>query len=143
MKLKVKKLHANAQLPVYGSEGAGCFDLHCCNFQGADLHPGEVTKVPTGLAFEIPEGHCMLLFSRSGHGAKGIRLANSVGVIDSDYRGDVGILMFNDGKEVKSIAPGERVAQAMIIPVPSCSFEEVDELSDTVRGEGGFGSTGK
>lgn len=143
MNLKVKKLHANAKLPVYGSQGAACFDLHYADYMQGDLLPGKVTKVPTGLAFEIPEGHCMLLFGRSGMGAKGIRLANCVGVIDSDYRGEVAVLIFNDSDQIKCIAPGERIAQAMIIPVPACSFEQVSELSDTTRGEGGFGSTGK
>lgn len=139
MQVKVKKLDRDAQLPVYGSEGAACFDLYANNLRGD-------TTYGTGLAFEVPEGHVMLIFSRSGHGYKqGVRLANCVGVIDSDYRGEVSVKLHQDRRDVDiyNAKCGERIAQAMIIPVDHVTFEEVEELSSTERGAGGFGSTGK
>ena len=143
MLVKIKKLSPQAKEPVYGSGGAACFDLHYAGVTNAYVTPGNVSKVPTGLAFEVPKDHVMLLFSRSGHGVKGVRLGNCVGVIDCDYRGEVAALMTNDSREVMTVAPGDRIAQAMILPVQQCMFLEVDELTDTERGEGGFGSTGK
>lgn len=139
MQIKVKKLDPDARLPVYGTNGAGCFDL-------AALSPAEIWEariIRTGLSFEIPEGHVMLIFSRSGHGFKNdVRLANCVGVIDADYRGEVMVKLTNDGTQRFEIEPGDRIAQAMVIPFPRVTFEEVEELSSTERGEGGFGSTG-
>lgn len=141
MKVNVKKLDEQAKLPVYATEGAACFDLYAVN--EAFLSPGDIVKVHTGLAFEVPEGHVMLLFGRSGHASKGLQLANCVGVIDSDYRGQLLVMLRNDTKVPQVIAAGERCAQAMIIPTFDISFEEVDELSNTNRDQGGFGSTGK
>jgi len=137
MQVKVEKLYASAQLPVYGSAGAACFDLYAHNDRGDGVFG-------TGLAFEVPEGHVMLIYSRSGHGFKhGIRLANCVGVIDSDYRGEVVVKLHHDRGGFLPLLCGERIAQAMIVPVDRVTFVESDELSGTERGAGGFGSTGK
>lgn len=138
--VKIKKLHPDAIMPTYGSDGAACFDLNCIGGAYVDSY----YVFDTGLAFEIPEGHVMLVFSRSGHGFNNdIRLANCVGVIDHDYRGEVKVKLRCDslhgGLAVKR---GDRIAQAMIIPYPKVGFVWADELSDTDRGAGGFGSTG-
>ena len=154
MKLKIKKLHPQAKLPTYATEGSACFDLYAATVDGkshipSELHQGYPVTCGTGLSFEIPAGHAMLIFSRSGHGFKhGARLANCVGVIDSDYRGEVAVKLACDQDEVPIewrpllVRPGDRIAQAMIIPVPEIGLELVDELSDTARGDRGFGSTG-
>lgn len=144
MKLKIKKLHPDAITPKYATDGSGCFDFYALVIDGKFIHPQSGRTIRTGLAFEIPEGHVMLIFSRSGHGFKNdVRLANCVGVIDSDYRYEVMVRLTcdneNDGYEVK---PYERIAQGMIVPIPKIEFEEVDSLSETER-VGGFGSTGK
>jgi dUTP pyrophosphatase len=141
MKLKIKPLRPEAYVPAYATVGAACFDIATC--VEATVPAGDAISVATGLAFEIPEGHVMLVFSRSGHGFKsGVRLVNSVGVIDSDYRGELFVGLHNDGVEPFHIAQGDRVAQAMILPVPAVEFEVVDELSITGRNQNGFGSTG-
>lgn len=144
MEVAVKKTNPHAYMPQYASKGAACFDLHACIPNSAhSIHPGDRLMVGTGLAFEVPEGYAMLIYSRSGLGAKhGVRLANSVGVIDSDYRGEVQLPMINDGQMPFSVDHGDRLAQAMIIPVPAVWLHEVQELSSTERGAGGFGSTG-
>lgn len=142
MKVKIKKLHPNAVVPQYATAGAACFDLVCVN--DVMITPGrEHVALKTGLAFEIPEGYVMMVYSRSGHGFKnGIRLANGTGVIDSDYRGEVMVKMHNDGSSALLVTAGERIAQAMIVPVPQVELELVEELSDTARGSSGMGSTG-
>lgn len=156
MKLKFKKLHPAAITPEYATTGAACFDLHCLPAALATpIFPGEANIFRTGLSFEVPAGHVMLIFSRSGHGFKNdIRLSNAVGVIDSDYRGEVLVKLRNDQPGFNPsflvnpseeatftvIHPGDRIAQAMIVPIPTVELEEVDELSDTARGTGGFGS---
>jgi dUTP pyrophosphatase len=142
MQVKIKKLHPLAQTPVYASAGAAAFDLH--SVQAGMLYPhAGCMVIKTGLAFEIPENHVMLVFSRSSHGFKNnVRLANCVGVIDSDYRGEVMVKLMNDGIQMMDVNIGDRIAQGMILPVQQVSFEFADELSDTVRGEQGFGSTG-
>lgn len=138
MKVKVKKLHPDARLPVYATAGAACFDLHAVEDGIVPDHDGK-----TGLAFEVPEGHVMLIYSRSGHGYKhGVRLVNCVGVIDSDYRGEVGCRLTTDRDDLV-VKKGDRIAQAMIVPVDRVEFEMTDKLSDTRRGSGGFGSTGQ
>lgn len=150
MEVKIKKLRADAILPRYATDGSGCFDLFVpTDEQRRLIDEGEAATLPTGLAFEIPEDHVMLVFSRSGHGFKNnVRLSNSVGVVDSDYRGEVGVKLIKDYErrcdpyEKFEINPGDRIAQALIIPVPRVTFIEVDELGETERGEGGFGSTG-
>lgn len=152
IELKVKKLHPDATIPTYATDGSGCFDLHAYlpKPDGADepdqfVAVGMPLKIPTGLAFEIPEGFAMLIYSRSGHGFKSdVRLANCVGVIDQDYTGEVMVKLTRDGESFNpiQIKHGERVAQAMLVPAPRVTFIEVDELSETERGTGGFGSTG-
>lgn len=140
IEVKVKKLSKDAQLPVYATPGAACFDLHSTVY---GLVPRNSSYTfGTGLAFEIPKNFVMLVFSRSGDGFKhGVRLSNCVGVIDSDYRGEVKVKLRSD-EELKQVCKGDRIAQAMVIPAPLVMFQEVDELSDTDRGDGGFGSTG-
>lgn len=141
MKLNIKKLHPAATIPEYASEGAACFDLRCIKAGTVPAKGSEVFH--TGLAFEIPDGWVMHIYSRSGHGFKnGLRLVNCVGVIDSDYRGEIMARIHNDSAIHFDFEPGDRIAQAMIVPVLKCSFEEVAELSETVRGTGGLGSTG-
>lgn len=140
MQVKVKKLHPDAILPQYATSGAACFDLHALT---ESLVIGPVT-LDTGLSFEIPQGYAMMVYSRSGHGFKhGVRLVNCVGVIDSDFRGSVMVRLIADGSGSLVIRKGDRIAQAMIIPVPKVELIEADDLSDTTRGAGGFGSTGQ
>jgi len=140
--VKFVKSHPDAKTPVYSSDGAGCFDLYA--IEDKTIYTGFPETIRTGIKMEIPEGHVMLLFSRSSHGFKNsLRLANCVGVIDSDYRGEINVRMIKDTEGTYEIQKGHRVGQAMIIPIPSVIFEEVNELSETNRGEGGFGSTGK
>jgi len=151
MNLKIKKLHPGATVPKYATDGAACFDLHAviepALFEQTPRYTKPVT-IRTGLAFEVPEGHVMLIFSRSGHGFNfDTRLANGVGVIDSDYRGEVQVKLTRDPRE-ELVPPirfqhGDRIAQAMVLPIPRVAFELVEELSDTQRGAGGFGSTGQ
>lgn len=143
MQVKIKKLHPDAIIPKYATDGSACFDLHSVGDYFIDdiAHTNEV--VATGLSFEVPEGYQMLVFSRSGHAAKNnVRLANCVGVIDSDYRGEVKVLLAADIDARLTIKKGDRIAQAQIMPVHRVSFVEVEELTGTKRGTGGFGSTG-
>jgi len=139
MKIRVKRLHKDAVIPSYATDGSGAFDLTATTKQGQ--------VYGTGLAFEIPKGHAMFVYSRSGHGFKDdIRLSNCVGVIDSDYRGEIKVKLAHDGDEYQPAywpSVGDRIAQAVIMKVPTAEFEEVDELTDTKRGHGGFGSSGK
>lgn len=139
MKVKVNRLHEDAVLPTYATDGSGAFDLTATTKQGQIYG--------TGLAFEIPKGHALFIYSRSGHGFKeDIRLANSVGVIDSDYRGEVKVKLAFDGADYQRPywpTVGERIAQGVILKLPSIEFEEVEELTETKRGENGFGSSGK
>lgn len=143
--VKVKKLDPQAMLPRYGTEHAACFDLHALLSEGGLLlQPGHTALIRTGLSFEVPAGWSMDVYSRSGHGFKnGVRLANCVGIIDADYRGEVMVKLVNEGTEAMPILHGDRIAQAKLSQVPMVEFLEVEELSSTARGEGGFGSTGK
>ena len=148
--LKVKKLHPDAILPRYQTPGAACFDLHALYPGGANIVDDEAQVIRTGLSFEIPVDHVMLVFSRSGHGFKdNVRLSNCVGVIDEDYRGEVKVKLRKDADitdtEVRffTVNHGDRIAQAMILPVQQFQIVEVDELGATERGAGGFGSTGQ
>lgn len=147
LRVKVKKLVPEAKLPEYATDGSGCFDLFAVNggTLGAMIRGGDIAQLATGLAFEIPVDYVMMIFSRSGHGFKDqIRLSNCVGIIDSDYRGEVMVQLKldNRGPMQKDFNPGDRIAQAMIVPRPRVLFDLVDELGDTGRGVGGFGSTG-
>jgi dUTP pyrophosphatase len=146
--IKIQKLVPEAYLPVYSTQHAACFDLFSANKNPQTLRPGSTVVIDTGLAFEIPEGHVMLIFSRSGHGFKNnIRLSNAVGVIDADYRGAVKVKLaaddMGDWNAGLCVEYGDRIAQGMVIPFPEVSFILTEELSSTERGAGGFGSTGK
>lgn len=142
MNVKIKKLHKDAIIPTYATPGSACFDIYALS--GGFVSPNNPATIQTGLAFEIPENHVMLVFSRSGHGFKnGVRLANCTGVIDSDYRGELLVKLASNGSGCLDIVYEERIAQAMIIPYEQVSFELVDELSSTERGTGGLGSSGK
>lgn len=142
MQVKIKLLSDSARVPTYGTDGAACFDLYAADTVA--VAPGRKVTVKTDVAFEVPEGYVLKLYSRSGHGFKhGVRLANGTGIIDSDYRGHVPVCLHNDGNQPFIVELGDRVAQAMIVPVPRVEFQVVDELSETLRGEGGMGSTGR
>ena len=142
--IRVKVLRCGAQLPTYGSEGAAGADLYACIGQEVWVQPGETVFVPTGLSMEIPLGCAGLIYARSGLACKrGLAPANKVGVIDSDYRGELIVALHNHSNVPQSIANGERIAQLLITPVITPDYILVDELSETQRGGGGFGSTGK
>lgn len=142
LQVKIKRTHQDAILPKYATDGAACFDLHA--IEGGQVQPFFPFNFRTGLSVEIPPGHVMLIYSRSGHGFKnGLRLSNCVGVIDSDYRGEIAVKIHNDSPHPFDFSPGDRIAQAMILPIPRVALVEVYELSDTERGTGGFGSTGQ
>lgn len=143
--VKVKKLNADASLPQYATDGSACFDIVGLNVEKSiNTHENSVIY-STGLAFEIPEDHVMLMFSRSGHGFNdNIRLSNCVGVIDADYRGELKVKLTRDNNVSSiGITRGARVAQALVLPVAQVEFLEVEELSSTERGENGLGSTGQ
>ena len=143
-KIKVKKLRENAKLPTYGTEFSAGADLYACLAEDVTILPGETKKIPTGLAMEIPVGCAGLIYARSSLGTKrGLAPANKVGVVDSAYRGEFMIFLHNHGAEPQTIQHGDRVAQLLVTPVFTPGFVEADQLSDTVRGTGGFGSTGK
>jgi len=142
MKLKIKKLNQNAQIPAYQTKEAAGFDLH--SIEDTIINPGERKLIGTGLAFEIERGYEVQIRPRSGLAFKhGITVLNSPGTIDSDYRGEIKVLLINLGNEPFEIKCGERIAQAVVAPVIQAEIEEVENLSDTERGSGGFGSTGK
>lgn len=142
MELKIKRLTETAKIPQYETLGAACFDLCADEDVMAWLIDG-AKLIPTGLAFEVPFGHVMLVYLRSGVSIKKpITLANCVGVIDSDYRGEVKIPIRAVQPQMLVVEKGERIAQAMIVPYVKAEIKEVDELSETKRGTGGFGSTG-
>lgn len=142
--IRVKRVHPNATIPTYGSAEAAGADLYACLEEAVVIQPGEVFWVPTGIALEVPKGCAGLIYARSSLGTKrGLAPANKVGVVDSDYRGEVKVVLFNHSKQPQTLEPNERVAQLIITPVLTPAYEEVEELSDTSRGVGGFGSTGK
>ena len=142
--IRVKMLREGARLPSYGTEQAAGADLYACLEEAVTIAPGETKFISTGIALEVPV-HCAgLVYARSGLACKrGLAPANKVGVIDSDYRGEIFVALYNHGGQPQSVENGERVAQLIITPVLQPGYEMVKELSDTVRGEGGFGSTGK
>lgn len=143
-KINVKFLREGACLPTYGTEFSAGADLYACLDAPVSIAPGQTVKIPTGLALELPTGTAGLVFTRSSLGTKrGLAPANKVGVIDSDYRGELMVMLYNHSAQVQEIAPGERVAQLLVVPVFTPGFVAVEELSDTLRGQGGFGSTGK
>ncbi len=143
MNLKIQKLKENATLPTYGSADAAGADLYACIDTEKTIAPGETLLVPTGIAMAIPTGYVGLIFARSGLACKrDLAPANKVGVIDSDYRGEIMVALHNHGKQDRTIEPAERIAQIAIMPVAQPTFELSETLDETGRGEGGFGSTG-
>lgn len=144
MNIKVKKLTPNATVPTMGSKFAAGADLYSAEDADVVIEPSETKFIGTGLAMEIPEGYVGLVYARSGLACKrGLAPANKVGVVDSDYRGEIKVALHNHGKEAQTVEKGERIAQMVIAPYLSAEYEEADELSETERGEGGFGSTGR
>ena len=143
MQVAIKKLKPSAAVPSYGSLYSAGADLYACVESGIDILPGETVFVPTGVALEIPIGFAGFVFARSGLSCKrGLAPANKVGVIDSDYRGEVMVALHNHSSVPQTVAAGERIAQMVIMPYIKAEFVEQENLSETVRGEGGFGSTG-
>ena len=141
--VNIKKLRENAVIPTYGSQFAAGADLYACLEEDLTINPSETVLVPTGIAAEIPVGFAGLIYARSGIASKrGLAPANKVGVVDADYRGEIMVALHNHSDKPQSIAKDERIAQLVIAPFLSVDFNEVDELEDTVRGAGGFGSTG-
>jgi dUTP pyrophosphatase len=138
MELKVKKIHPAAKLPVYGHPGDAGFDLFAC--ADLDLGPGEVKAVATGIKMAIPAGFVGLIWDKSGISLKGVH--KLAGVVDAGYRGEVQVVMINLGREAYAIKAGMKIAQMLIQPVLEVGIREADDLDDTARGEGGFGSTG-
>ena len=144
MNIKVKKLKPGATVPTMGSKFAAGADLYSAEDADVVIEPGVTKFIGTGLAMEIPEGYVGLVYARSGLACKrGLAPANKVGVVDSDYRGEIKVALHNHGKEAQTVEKGERIAQMVIAPYLSVNYEEADELSETERGEGGFGSTGR
>lgn len=142
--VRVKILKEGARLPAYGSAQAAGADLYACLETAVTIAPGETVFVPTGIALEVPVGCAGLIYARSGMACKrGLAPANKVGVVDSDYRGEIIVALHNHGKVSQTVENGERVAQFVITPVLTPAYEMVQELSDTQRNQGGFGSTGK
>lgn len=142
--VRVKMLRRGGKLPTYGTDQAAGADLYACLEAPLTIGPGETVFVPTGIALEVPVGCAGLIYARSGMACKrGLAPANKVGVVDSDYRGEIIVALHNHGKDAQTVAHGERVAQFVITPVLTPVYEAVEELSDTARNQGGFGSTGK
>ena len=142
-RINVKKINENAIVPTYGSDFAAGADLYACINDSIVIKPGETCFVGTGIALEIPVDYVGLLFARSGLACKrGLAPANKVGVIDSDYRGEIKVALHNHGEENVTINKGERIAQLVLVPYLTADFQVVNELKNSVRGENGFGSTG-
>lgn len=143
-KIAVKILREGARVPTYGSAEAAGADLYACLTEELVIHPGMTAFVPTGIAMEVPVGCAGLIYARSGLACKrDLAPANKVGVVDSDYRGEIMVALHNHGLQHRTVAHGERIAQMIITPVITPAYEVTDTLSDTCRGSGGFGSTGK
>ncbi len=142
--MNIKFLREGATMPTYGTEYSAGADLYACISEPITIAPGETKSIPIGIAIEVPVGYAGLVYARSGMACKrGLAPANKVGVIDSDYRGEVLVMLHNHGQEAQTILSGDRVAQLVITPVLTPAFTLVDALSNTDRGTGGFGSTGK
>lgn len=142
--IRVKILREGAKLPTYGSAEAAGADLYACLEAPITIAPGETAFIPTGIALEVPRGCAGLVYARSGLACKrGLAPANKVGVVDSDYRGEITVVLHNHGPISQTVENGERIAQFVITPVLQPAYEVAETLSDTVRNTGGFGSTGK
>lgn len=143
-RVNVKKLKEQAIVPTYGSEFAAGADLYACLDAPVTIGPGETYLAKTGIAMEIPVGYAGLIYARSGLATKkGLAPANKVGVVDADYRGEIMVALHNHSNKEAAIEPGERIAQMVITPFLTANYTVVEELSDTLRGENGFGSTGR
>ena len=144
MTVEIKKLNCNARIPTRGSDYAAGYDLYACIDSPITIAPHTTEKIGTGISCAIPDGYFGAVFARSGLASKqGLRPANCVGVCDSDYRGEYIVALHNDSDEERTVSSGDRIAQLVIIPFQSVEFNVCDELPETVRGSGGFGSTGK
>ena len=142
--IAVKQLKQGAKLPTYGTQEAAGADLYACLETSVAIGPGETVFIPTGIALEVPRGCAGLIYARSGLATKsGLAPANKVGVVDSDYRGEVCVALHNHSGEARTVRSGDRVAQMVITPYLTATFMETNDLTDTSRGAGGFGSTGK
>ena len=142
-KVNLKKLRPDAVIPAYGTEFAAGADLYACMDETVEIKPGETQFIHTGIALEIPDGLVGLVYARSGMACKkGVAPANKVGVIDSDYRGEIMVALFNHSKNSLTVSKGERIAQLVLTPYITADFIETDSLKESVRGAGGFGSTG-
>lgn len=142
--VKVRRVHEAAKLPVYGSVGAAAADVHTISNVAVTIEPGRAVLFDTGLQFEIPVGYELKAYSRSGHGFKhGIRLSNCTGILDSDYRGNLMVSLYNDSDKPYVVEPFERVCQVQVCKAVQHQFYDAQELTETVRGTGGFGSTGR
>lgn len=143
MKVNIKKLNEKAVIPTYGSPYAAGADLYACVDREVIIQPKETKLIKTGLAIELPVGYAAFIYARSGLASKrGLAPANKVGVVDCDYRGEIMVALHNHSTTQQAIMPQERIAQMVIAPYVTAEFNQVDSLSETVRGEGGFGSTG-
>lgn len=144
MNIRIKKINKNAIIPTRGSKEAAGYDLYACTKSSTIIMPHNTVKIETGISMELPDGYFGAIFARSGLATKqGLRPANAVGVVDSDYRGNIIVALHNDTDEPQTINPMERIAQLVVMPYLPVEFDEVDELNETERGVGGFGSTGK
>jgi len=142
--IRVKILKQGAKLPSYGSLEAAGADLYACLERAVTIEPGQTAFIPTGIALEVPKGCAGLIYARSGMACKrGLAPANKVGVVDSDYRGEITVVLYNHGTQAQTVENGERIAQFVITPVLTPGYVQVEALSDTERNQGGFGSTGK
>ena len=142
--IRVKFLRPGASLPAYGTAQAAGADLYACLLEPVSIAPGETAFIPTGIALEVPKGCAGLIYARSGMACKrGLAPANKVGVVDSDYRGEIVVALYNHGAQAQTVSHGDRIAQFLITPVVTAAYEMAQELSDTARNAGGFGSTGK
>lgn len=143
MKIKVKRLSNTVTLPEKGSKFSAGYDLSADINEPVLIRPGETVKIPTGLAFEVPEGYFGGIYARSGLATKqGLRPGNCTGIADSDYRGEYIVALHNDSGTTRIVEPGQRIAQIVFQPYLMCDLEDVDDLTETERGSGGFGSTG-
>lgn len=144
MKIKVKKITPTAIIPERGSKFSAGYDLSADISENILIRPQETVKIPTGLSFEVPEGYFGGIYARSGLSTKqGLRPSNCVGVCDSDYRGEYIVALYNDSETTRVVEPGQRIAQVIFQPYLMCELENVEDLTQTQRGDGGFGSTGK